>query len=38
MEIRGIKIHNNQLEEIEGITPEYPYVMHTADMRRTHIP
>ena len=30
MEIRGIKIHNNQLEEIEGITPEYPYVMALA--------
>lgn len=38
MEIKGIKIHSNQLEEIAGMTPEYPYVMHTANMRKTHIP
>lgn len=38
MEIRGITVRNDQLEEIAGITPEYPFVMHHADMRVTHIP
>ena len=38
MEIQGISLKNNQLEEVAGITPEYPFVMHRTDMRTVHIP
>lgn len=38
MEIKSIRVKSDQAEEIAGITPEYPFVMHQADMRTTHIP
>lgn len=38
MEIKGITVRNDLLEEVAGITPEYPFTMHHADMRTTHIP
>lgn len=38
MEIKGITVSSNQLEDVAGITPEYPFAMHHADMRTTHIP
>lgn len=38
MEIHSIHINSNQLEEIAGLTTEYPYVMHRTDMKRTQIP
>ena len=33
-----IKITSNQMEEIEGISPEYPYAFHHVDMETTAIP
>lgn len=33
-----IKITSNQMEEIEGISPEYPYVFHHVDMEKTYVP
>lgn len=33
-----IRVNNNQLEEIEGLTTEYPYVWHHADLKNTKIP
>ena len=33
-----LKITNNQMEEIEGISPEYPYVFHHVNMEKTTIP
>ena len=33
-----IKVTSNQMEEIEGITPEYPYTMHHVDMAKAVIP
>lgn len=33
-----IKVMGNQLEEIEGIYPDYPYVMHRADVAYTKVP
>lgn len=33
-----IQIKSNQLEEIEGLFPEYPYVMHHADLQETKVP
>lgn len=33
-----IKVKTNQLEEIEGITSEYPYVMHHTNLAETRIP
>lgn len=38
MEITGISLKNDQLEEVAGITPEYPFVMHRTDMKKVHIP
>lgn len=38
MEIRGITVSSDQLEDVAGITPGYPFAMHHADMRTTHIP
>lgn len=34
----AIKIRENQLEEIAGLTPEYPYVMHHEDLTITRVP
>ena len=34
----NIKVKQNQLEEIEGIFPHYPYVLHRATLSRTKIP
>lgn len=33
-----IKVKGNQLEAIEGMTTEYPYVLHHADMAKTRVP
>ncbi|MDD3218944.1 MAG: AraC family transcriptional regulator [Lachnospiraceae bacterium] len=33
-----IKIGNNQMEEIEGLHPEYPYTMHHVDTSKIAIP
>lgn len=33
-----IRVKENQLEEIEGLTTEYPYTMHHADLKDTVIP
>ncbi len=33
-----IRVRGNQLEEIEGMSVEYPYVYHHADMRETFVP
>lgn len=33
-----IRIRKNQLEEIEGLSPEYPFVLHHAAFPETHIP
>ena len=33
-----IKINKNQAEEIEGLTVEYPYVLHRAELGSTKIP
>ena len=33
-----IKVKTNQLEEIEGITPEYPYVLHQTNLAETKVP
>lgn len=33
-----IKIVNNMLEEIEGITHEYPYVMHRVEQKNFYVP
>lgn len=33
-----IKVKSNQLEEIEGLFAEYPYVMHHADLQDTKVP
>lgn len=33
-----IRINQNQAEEIEGLTVEYPYVLHRVDLRETKIP
>lgn len=33
-----IKVKTNQLEEIEGITSEYPYVMHQTNLAETRVP
>lgn len=39
MEITGrIKLKENQLEEIEGLTSEYPYVLHRTALPETNIP
>ncbi len=39
MEIKGrIKLKENQLEEIEGLTSEYPYVLHHTAFPETKIP
>ena len=39
MEITGrIKLKENQLEEIEGLTSEYPYVLHRTALPETSIP
>lgn len=38
MEITGISLKNDRLEEVAGITPEYPFVMHRTDMKKVHIP
>lgn len=35
---KNIKINTHQMEEIEGITTEYPYTMHKVDMENTQIP
>lgn len=33
-----IQIHHNQMEEIEGLRNEYPYVFHHVDLQKTVIP
>ena len=33
-----IKINQNQAEEIEGLTVEYPYVLHRVNLKETKIP
>jgi len=33
-----IKVRENQLEEIEGLTTEYPYTYHYADFTDTNVP
>ena len=33
-----IHVRENQMEEIEGITPEFPYTCHHVDMRTTRVP
>lgn len=33
-----IKVTSNQMEEIEGISSEYPYAFHHVDMEKTSIP
>lgn len=33
-----IIIKSNQSEEVAGLTPEYPYVLHRADLSHTRIP
>lgn len=33
-----IQIRENQLEEIEGLSPEYPFVLHHANFPETHVP
>ena len=33
-----LKLTNSQMEEIEGITPEYPYAYHHVNMEKTTIP
>lgn len=38
MEIHSIHITNNQLEEVAGLTTEYPYIMHRTNMAQTQIP
>ena len=34
----AIKVRDNQLEEIAGLTSEYPYVMHHEDLMVTRVP
>lgn len=33
-----IKVKSNQMEEIEGIRPDYPYVYHHVNMSETRVP
>lgn len=33
-----IKVKENQLETIEGIRPEYPYVLHHVNLSDTKVP
>lgn len=33
-----IRVTRNQAEEIEGLYPDYPYVMHRADVANTKVP
>ena len=33
-----IKVRENQAEEIEGLTTEYPYAYHHADLADTKVP
>lgn len=35
---KNIKVNQQQMEEVEGITMEYPYTMHRADMENVQIP
>ena len=33
-----LRIQNNQMEEVEGLYNEYPYVFHHVDLSKTAIP
>lgn len=33
-----IKITENQMEEIEGLKPAYPYTLHRVDLEKSEIP
>ena len=33
-----IKVKSNQAEEIEGLSSQYPYVMHHVDFSKAKIP
>ena len=33
-----LRIHNNQMEEVEGLHNEYPYAYHHVDLQKTAVP
>lgn len=33
-----LRIHNNQMEEVEGLHNEYPYAYHHVDLQKTSVP
>lgn len=38
METKTIQVQSNQMEEIAGLTSQYPYVLHRADLSVTRVP
>ena len=34
----NLRIHNNQMEEVEGLHNEYPYAYHYVDLEKTSVP